>query len=160
MQDFKNPPLQENFEVDRFMGKWYQIARKKGMQIPDKNTNINMTYTKKDEKKFRGNLQMKNDKGQPKKKELNYEFKGPTNVPHFKVSIGMPFKGDFRVLKTDYVNFFVGFGHKKIVFKTVKYAMILCRDKNIDPKLLDELFEHIEKVTGLKRSEFVIVHHD
>lgn len=160
MQDFKNPPLHENFELDKLMGKWYQMARKKGTRIPDSNTNIQMIFTKIDNKNFKGNLNMKSKKGETKTKELKYEFKGPTNIPHFKVSIGMPFKGDFRILKTDYENFMVGFTFKKIVFKTIKIVVILSRTNNIDEKLMAELLEFVEKFTGIKKNELVFVQHD
>ena len=95
----------KNFDADRYLGTWYEIARmdhsfERGM------TDVTANYTKRD----KGGIVVKNRGYKVKKGKFSdavgkAKFKGDEDTGHLKVSFFGPFYGDYIVFDMDQENY-------------------------------------------------------
>jgi lipocalin len=136
-------PLVKEFELNRYLGKWYEIARlphrfEKGL------THVTADYSLRKDGKIRVlNQGLKN--GDPKKRKT---AEGKAYVPdsanpaRLKVSFFLFFYGDYRIILLDEKDY----QYAVVTSKTRDYLWILARQ----PVLEEELYQ---KLTGFVREK-------
>lgn len=123
-----------DFILDRYLGKWYEIAR---LPTPFEKDLVNVTATyilKPDGKiKVLNEGYKKTKEGKYKRAEGKAKFAKTPDIGYFKVSFFGPFYADYMiiVLDADYRYAMVCSGHK--------YLWILGRDPKLDQAVLDDL---------------------
>jgi apolipoprotein D and lipocalin family protein len=122
------------FNLERYLGKWYEIARLPASFEKDL-VNVTATYALRPDGKVKViNEGYKNTKdGKHKKAEGKAKFAKTPDIGHLKVSFFGPFYADYMVivLDPDYQYAMVCSGHK--------YLWILARDPKLGKEILDDL---------------------
>ncbi len=145
----------EGFQPDRYLGKWYEIARldhsfERGL------TNVTAEYSLKEN----GDIQVVNRGWNEKKEEWSEarataKFQGDRDTGSLKVSFFWPFYGGYHVIKLDKEDY-----EWALVSGPDKgYLWILARDTEIDKKLKDELLSFAED-KGYEIEDLIWVDHD
>lgn len=123
----------DNFSVDKYLGKWYEIARldhsfERGLD------QVTAEYTKRDD----GGLRVINrgysiESGKWKEAEGKAYFVDDPGTGHLKVSFFGPFYGSYVVFELDEKNYQYAFvaGYNK------SYLWLLSRTPDVDQKLID-----------------------
>ena len=156
-----NPKLQENFDVSRYLGDWYELYRSKSICF-EKGSNITARYgadPKHPERITVTNLQTL-DNGKIDTITGYAVRKSPESLASdLVVRFNWFLRGKYRVLRTDYDNYSIVYSSRKILFGLLKkeYCWILARKRDTirNTELINELFAFIEEETGLTRDEFV-----
>lgn len=149
--EIKLTPVQ-NFNVEKYTGKWYEIARTENRFEKDC-SNVSANYSLNKD----GTLRVVNNallKGKKKIADGKARFVGRSNVGALKVTFFWPFQGNYNVFYVDegYQNAIVGDENKG-------YLWILSRQKNLDAKTLNFLIEKI-KLSGVDVQKLIYVKHD
>lgn len=142
-----------NVELERYSGKWYEIARlpnrfEKGMEC------ITATYTLKDN----GKVEVLNQGYSVKNKGKLNSAKGKAWVPdakhqgRLKVSFFWPFSGDYYIIELG-----ENYEYALVGAPSRKYLWILSRTKEIDDSLYLELLEKA-RTKGFDITSIIKVH--
>ena len=128
----KNVEPVQDFELDRYLGTWYEIARldhrfERGLQ------NVTANYALKDD----GGVVVTNRGYSAKKREWNEAegkayFVGDTNTGHLKVSFFGPFYGTYAVFELDKVDYQYAF----VSGNTTKYLWLLSRTPTVSDEVM------------------------
>lgn len=141
------------FEADRYLGKWYEVARldhsfERGM------TNVTAEYGKGPD----GSITVKNRgylpaSGEWKTVEGRGEFLGSPEVGSLKVKVGAPFYGGYHViaLAPDY-------SHSMVSGPNRDFLWILARTPKLAPDALEPLVAQA-KADGFATDELIYVTH-
>lgn len=140
----------ENLDINRYLGKWYQIARKPNYFQSDSGTNTTAEYSLDDY----DNLRVVNSEivdGRLKVSEASGYIR-PGTSSKLRVSFFPCIYGDYYVimLGSDYE-------YSVVSDKTGKYLWILSRTQKLDK--LDVIMEKIE-VLGVDISDLIITKHE
>jgi apolipoprotein D and lipocalin family protein len=145
----------QNFDVNRYLGTWYEIARldhsfERGLN------NISATYTLRDD----GGIDVVNrgfDKKKNKWKEAKGKayFIGEKSVASLKVSFFGPFYGGYNVIALDKDHY----SYALVCGPDRSYLWILAREKTLDKEILDELRERAQSL-GFETNKLIFVEHD
>lgn len=156
-----NPNLQENFNVSRYLGDWYELYRSANIRF-EKGTDILARYGSDPahpERMTVTNLQtLANGKIDT---ITGYAVRKSANLPasNLVVRFNWLLRGKYQVLRTDYDNYSVVYSSRKLFFGLLKkeYCWILARKREImaDTGLINGLFKTIEEETGMTRNEFI-----
>ena len=123
------------FEVDRYLGKWYEIARL-DHSFERNLSNVTAEYSLRDG----GEIDVLN-KGYDQRKGEWREIKGVArfigekNVGSLKVSFFGPFWGGYHVIALDREDY----RYSMVTGPSRSYLWILSRDKKLDPNIVAEL---------------------
>ncbi len=144
----------ENFDVNRYLGTWYEIARFDFYFEKDLN-NTTAQYSL-DEK---GNLKVLNRGFHVKDKEWKQaegiaKFRGEPNVGALKVSFFGPFYSGYNVIALD-----SAYQYALVAGKNLDYVWILSREKSI-PEDIKQQYLTLAKEIGYDVSRFIWVEHD
>ena len=124
----------QNFELDRYLGKWYEIARldhsfERGLERVSAEYNL----------REKGGIRVLNrgyqrEKGEWKEAEGRAYFTGPSDVGRLKVSFFRPFYGGYNIIELDpdYTFAIVCGGSRK-------YLWILSREPEMEESLYESL---------------------
>jgi apolipoprotein D and lipocalin family protein len=145
----------QNFDVNRYIGTWYEIARldhsfERGLN------NISATYTLRDD----GGIDVLN-KGFDKKKKTWKEAKGKAyfvgekTVASLKVSFFVPFYGGYNVIALNHEQY----SYAMVCGPDRSYLWILAREKSLDQSILDRLIERAKRL-GFETDKLIFVEHD
>lgn len=142
------------FEVKRYLGKWYEIARldhsfERGL------TDVSATYTLKPD----GSLEVINRGFNTKKNEWKSAtgralFTGSQNQGSLKVSFFGPFYGGYHVLALDQT----GYQWALVAGPNRDYLWILARNKTLSPTIRDQLVSQAKKM-GFATDKLIWVGH-
>jgi apolipoprotein D and lipocalin family protein len=142
------------FEVKRYLGKWYEIARldhsfERGL------TDVSATYTLKPD----GSLEVINRGFNTKKDEWKSAtgralFTGSQNQGSLKVSFFGPFYGGYHVLALDQT----GYQWALVAGPNRDYLWILARNKTLSPTIRDQLVSQAKKM-GFATDKLIWVGH-
>lgn len=145
----------ENFDVNRYLGTWYEIARldhsfERGLN------NISATYTLRDD----GGIDVLNrgfDKKKNKWKEAKGKayFVGEKTVASLKVSFFGPFYGGYNVIALDQEDY----SYAMICGPDRSYFWILARKKNLEQSILNKLIKKAKSL-GFETGKLIFVEHD
>jgi len=143
------------FEVDRYLGKWYEIARL-DHSFERNLSNVTAEYSLRDG----GGIDVLN-KGYDKRKGEWREIKGVArfigekNVGSLKVSFFGPFWGGYHVVALDREDY----RYSMVAGPSRSYLWILSRDKMLDEKIVAELVARA-KQWGFDVEKLIYVEHD
>lgn len=156
-----DPKLQEDFDVSRYLGDWYELYRTKSIYF-EKGSDIIARYgsdPKHPERMTITNLKTL-DSGKIGTITGYATRKSPEALASdLIVRFNWLLRGKYRVLRTDYDNYTIVYSSHKRFFGLVKkeYCWILARKRETiqDTELIADLFKTIEEETGLTRDEFI-----
>jgi len=142
------------FDKERYLGKWYEIARIDFKFEKDLN-NTTAIYSLNDN----GTIRVDNQGYNVKKEEWNQaigkaKFVGEENIAMLKVSFFGPFYSGYNVIAID-----DEYRYALIAGKNLKYLWILSRETNIPEEIKDKYLKLAEKI-GYNTTDLLWVKHD
>ena len=142
-----------NFEVDRYMGKWSEIARldhrsERGLKAVTAEYSLNQDGGF--AVKHRGYMTRQSEWQEVEGKA---SFAGPENIGHFKVSIVPPFPGSYAIFELD-----PDYQYAYVCGSNTSRLWLLARTTEVDQDILDD-FVGKSKDLGFDTSELIYVHH-
>ena len=156
----------EDFEIEKYMGKWYEKARTPNPFQKTESKNTTAEYTLLQD----GSVQIKNSSiFQKKKREIigSGNFYNKKNVGDLSITFGQNFftkwlmKGRYKIVKTDYENFsFLYIKTTYFFFFTKIFAWILTRDPNPREEVMEGYLENFLGLTGLEKKDLVFCEND
>lgn len=142
----------EAFDIDRYAGKWYEIARldhsfERGL------TRVTAVYTKAED----GSIRVANRGWDSKDKkwrqiEGRAKFTGREDVGSLKVSFFGPFYGGYHIIDLDREHY----EYALVAGATRSYLWILARHPKLDPTVVSRLVAEAERL-GFDTSKLVYV---
>lgn len=143
----------QNFEKEKYLGKWYEIARldfkfEKGLN------NTTAEYSLKED----GMIKVRN-KGYNVKKDKwvqsigKAKFVGDENVAMLKVSFFGPFYAGYNVIAID-----KDYKYALVAGESLKYLWILSREKSVPLEISADYLKVAEKI-GFKTADLIWVQH-
>lgn len=144
----------ENFEVNRYLGTWYEVARFDFRFEKDlDNTSANYTLDKK------GNVIVLNSgynfvKNKWSKADGLAKFRGDKNIAALKVSFFGPFYSGYNVIALD-----ESYQYALIAGKSLDYLWILSRTKELPDEIKTEYLKIAEEI-GYDTSRLIWIKHD
>jgi len=142
------------FDKERYLGKWYEIARIDFKYERDLN-NTTAVYSLNDN----GTIKVDNQGYNTKKGEWNQaigkaKFVGEENIAKLKVSFFGPFYSGYNVIAID-----DEYRYALIAGKNLKYLWILSRETNIPGEIKDKYLNIAEEI-GYNTTDLIWVKHD
>ena len=143
----------EDFDLDRYLGKWYEIARldhsfERGMQ------NVTAEYSLREDGGVRVlNRGFKTADGEWDQAEGKAYFVESDDLGYLKVSFFGPFYGSYIVFELD-----PDYGHAFVSGPDTSYLWLLARQPEVDDGVLQR-FRNRAGELGFDLSELVIVDH-
>ncbi|UCD86639.1 MAG: lipocalin family protein [Desulfobacterales bacterium] len=144
----------DGFEVKRYLGTWYEIARldhsfERGL------SNITATYTLRDD----GGIDVLNkgfdkEAGKWKRAEGKAYLVSTPDVGRLKVSFFGPFYGGYNIIALDKENY----SYSLVCSQNRSYLWILARDKELEQDTLGHLIE-LSKGLGFETDKLIFVDH-
>lgn len=132
----------ENFDLERYLGTWYEIARldhsfERGL------SKVSATYSKRSD----GGVDVLNrglnsKTGEWKEAKGRAYFLDEPNVARLKVTFFWPFYGGYNVIELDHKNY----SYALVCGPSKKYLWILARAKKLDAATMDDLVGKAEKL--------------
>lgn len=143
------------FDKDRYLGKWYEIARLDHSFERDLD-NVSAVYTRNES----GGLTVTNrgynaKTGEWKQIEGRARFVGDETVGSLKVSFFGPFYGGYHVIALDRENY----GYAMVAGPSRSYLWILSRTPSMDADNLSELINKAAEM-GFDTADLIAVKHD
>lgn len=145
----------DSFKLDRYLGKWYEIARldhsfERGLN------NITAEYSLRDD----GGVTVINSGYSKKDKEWETAegkayFVGDSDSGHLKVSFFGPFYGSYIIFELDEKDYQYAF----VSGPNTSYLWLLSRTPDIDQKTI-ERFKKRSRELGFDTSKLIFVEHD
>jgi len=145
----------DGFEVNRYLGTWYEIARldhrfERGLN------NISANYSLRDD----GGIKVLNKGWNTQDKEWSSAegvgyFVDQTSVGRLKVSFFGPFYGGYNVIELDKQNY----SYSVVTGPDKSYLWILSRTKQLPDNLQREIIGRLEK-SGFATDKLIFVNHD
>ncbi|MBE0576611.1 MAG: lipocalin family protein [Desulfuromonadales bacterium] len=142
----------ENFDIDRYLGTWYEIARldhrfERGL------SQITATYSKRPDSGIDVlNRGLDNKTGKWKEaKGRAYFISGP-DVARLKVTFFWPFYGGYNVIALDREHY----ANALVCGPNRNYLWILARTRQLDESVLQQLTEKAERL-GFDTSQLIFV---
>lgn len=144
----------EPFDKDRYLGKWYEIARM-DFRFEKNLNNVTAEYSNNPD----GSIKVINQGYNYVKKEWNQatgkaKFRESENVAKLKVSFFGPFYSSYNVIALD-----EDYKYALVAGKNLKYLWILARQTTI-PDTIKRRYLDIAKEIGFKTEELIWVEHN
>ncbi|WP_343815639.1 lipocalin family protein [Colwellia asteriadis] len=145
----------DNFELDRYLGEWYEIARldhsfERGL------TQVTANYSLKDD----GGVLVVNrgfstTDNEWKEAEGKAYFVNSNSEGYLKVSFFGPFYGSYVIFELEKSNYQYAF----VSGPNTDYLWLLSRTATVKPEVIEK-FEKMSKARGFNINEIIYVHHD
>jgi len=145
----------DGFELDRYLGKWYEIARldhsfERGL------TNVTANYSMRED----GGVRVLNrgydpEKGDWDEAEGKAYFVGEPNVGRLKVSFFGPFYGGYNIIELDKADY----QYSLVAGPDRDFLWILARTPDLDPAVRDRLVSRAHDL-DFPVDELIFVEHD
>ena len=151
----KNVSVVQDFELDRYLGKWYEIARldhsfERGLE------HVTAHYSmRKDGGVSVINRGFSSKKNKWKEAEGKAFFVNENDKGYLKVSFFGPFYGSYAIFELDQENYEYAF----VSGPDTSYLWLLSRTPDLDQKIIDEFIGQ-SKDLGFKVDELIFVNHD
>lgn len=145
-----------NFELDRYLGKWYEIARldhpfERGLQ------QITATYTLRDDEGVSVvNRGFNESDGEWESAEGKAYFVGESDVGHLKVSFFGPFYASYVVMALDKANY----RYAMVTGPDRDYLWILSRTPEMDEDTLNTLLTQAKEAGYAVEDLIYVAHND
>ena len=146
--------VQDNFEIEKYMGKWYEIARSKNIPLENGNF-VYEAYMLEPDGKIKVEASQTIEGKEQKIHQLAFVDKNLPSVWRVKLIDSFflrMFKFDYKVVETDYTTYSIVYSKNRYMwFFTKEMAWILCRNPHIDKNNLDQLYAKLEEKTGMPK---------
>ena len=145
----------KEFELDRYLGKWYEIARldhsfERGLD------NISAEYSLLDDGGVKViNSGFSKEDNEWQQAEGKAYFVDDTDYGHLKVSFFGPFYGSYVIFELDQENYQYAF----VSGPNTSYLWLLARTQKLDQKIIDR-FKKRSQEFGFDTSKLIYVEHD
>jgi apolipoprotein D and lipocalin family protein len=144
----------QNFEKDKYLGKWYEVARL-DFTFEKNLNNTTAEYSIKEN----GNIKVDNKGYDTIKKQWEQsigkaKFVKTDTIGMFKVSFFGPFYGGYNVISID-----SDYKYALVAGSSLKYLWFLSREKTM-PKEIKEKYLKIAKEIGYNTSDLIWVEHN
>jgi apolipoprotein D and lipocalin family protein len=144
-----------DFEPDRYMGKWYEIARLDHSFERNLN-NVSATYTR----KMNGDIRVKNrgfntKTGAWKEIEGNARFRVNESIGSLKVSFFGPFYGGYHIIALDRQNY----DYAVVTGPSRSYLWILARNRTLKEPIYQKLVARADAL-GFDTDQLIRVEHN
>jgi len=147
-------PVSE-FDGQRYMGKWYEIARL-DHSFERNLSNVSATYARDSAGVISVTNRGYNEKTDKWKQiEGRARFIGDNTVGSLKVSFFGPFYGGYHVIALDKENY----SYAMVAGPNLSYLWILSRSTSLDETILSDLTDKAAE-WGFKTTELIVVKHD
>lgn len=147
-------PVSE-FDGQRYMGKWYEIARL-DHSFERNLSNVSATYTRDNAGRIAVVNRGYNEKtGEWKQIEGRARFIGDNTVGSLKVSFFGPFYGGYHVIALDKKNY----SYAMVAGPNFSYLWILSRSTSLDQSIFTDLVDRAA-AWGFETAELITVNHD
>lgn len=144
----------ENFQLERYLGKWYEIARLDFKHERDLN-NTTAEYSMYDNGCVRVvNRGYNYKKNEWKEAKGKAKFRGEENIGELKVSFFGPFYSGYNVIALD-----SDYRYALVAGKNLDYLWILSREKTIPESVRKQYLKEAERI-GYNTADLVWVEHD
>ena len=143
----------DNFELDRYLGKWYEIARldhdfERGLN------NVTAEYSMKDDGGVRVINRGYSSKDGWDEAEGKAYFVGESDIAHLKVSFFGPFYGSYIVFELE-----ENYQHAFISGPKTSYLWLLARQPEVSDEVMQRFRSRATEL-GFDLEELIIVSHD
>ena len=151
----KNVMPVEAFELERYLGKWYEIARldhsfERGLE------QVTADYSLREDGGVSViNRGFSNKKNKWKTAEGKAYFVNDKDEGYLKVSFFGPFYGTYAIFELDQENYEYAF----VSGPDLSYLWLLSRQPNLDQKVIDKFLDKSKKL-GFDINELIFVNHD
>jgi len=150
----KNAKAVENFDVNKYLGTWYEIARF-DFRFEKNMNNVSAQYSLNE----KGNVAVLNSGYDYKKEEWKKangvaKFRGEKDVAELKVSFFGPFYSGYNVVALD-----ENYHYALVAGKNLDYLWILSRTKTIPENIKTEYLKIANEI-GYDTSKLIWVKHD
>ncbi|HPI37044.1 MAG TPA: lipocalin family protein [Ignavibacteriaceae bacterium] len=143
------------FELDKYLGKWYEIARLDHSFERDLD-NVTADYSMRDDGGVKViNRGFNTKKGEWKTAEGKAYFIDKPDVGMLKVSFFLFFYGGYNIIALDKENY----SYSMVCGPDLSYLWILSREKNMEKELLDSLIGQAKSL-GFETDKLIFVKHD
>ena len=143
------------FDPDRYMGKWYEIARL-DHSFEKNMSNVSAVYTRDSTGGISVTNRGYNEKtGEWKQIEGRARFVTDENVGSLKVSFFGPFYGGYHIIALDRQNY----GYSLVTGPSRSYLWILSKSKSLDDAIYMELVAEAKEL-GFDTSKLIKVEHN
>jgi apolipoprotein D and lipocalin family protein len=142
-----------NFNIDKYLGKWYEIARTDN-RFEKNCTNVTANYSLRKD----GGINVVNRcfvNGKEKTANGKGYFKSSDNIGALKVTFFWPFYGNYNVMYVD-----SNYQYAIVDGGSDKYLWILSREKSINDATLKMLLEKIKQNGFDPKTLIYTLHHD
>lgn len=143
------------FEVDRYLGKWYEIARadhsfERGL------SNVTADYARNEDGTISVlNKGLKTESCEWQSADGVAEFLGPPDIASLKVTFFWPFSGGYHVFALDRENY----SYALVAGPSFEYFWLLSRTPTLEAELQARLLEKA-KAVGFKTDDLIFVSQD
>ncbi|NNF66138.1 MAG: lipocalin [Gammaproteobacteria bacterium] len=150
-----NAEVVNNFELDRYLGTWYEIARmdhrfERGL------SNVQAQYSMRDDGGVRVlNRGYNDEKNEWSEAEGRAYFIDSPDTGRLKVSFFGPFYGAYNIIDLDKENY----NYAMIIGPDTDYLWILARQPSLDPDVLQRLIDKASKL-GVATDGLIFPAHD
>lgn len=142
------------FDLERYLGKWYEIARL-DMRFEKNLNNVTATYSLNDNGTVKVNNQGYNYENNEWKQAIGKaKFVGDMNKAMLKVSFFGPFYAPYNVIALD-----ENYNYAMVVGKNHKYLWILSREKTIPSNIKSDYLNQAKEL-DFPIEELIWVEHD
>lgn len=151
----ENATAIRDFELERYLGTWYEIARldhrfERGL------TRVQAQYSLREDDGVRVvNRGFDEKNGKWSESVGKAYFIGDSDIGRLKVSFFGPFYGAYNIVDLDQENY----RYAMVVGPNTRYLWILARDPNLDPAIVDLLVTKA-KGLGFPVDELIFPEHD
>ena len=145
----------KEFELDRYLGQWYEIARldhsfERGLN------NITAEYSLRDDGGVKViNSGFSKEDGEWQQAEGKAFFVDETDKGHLKVSFFGPFYGSYIIFELDRENYQYAF----VSGPNTSYLWLLARTPQVDEKVTEQFIRRSQQL-GFDTSKLIYVEHD
>ena len=150
----KNAKPVQNFDINKYLGSWYEIARF-DFRFERDLDNVMAQYSLNDKKNV---IVINSGYNFKKKKWVSAnglaKFRGGKNIATLKVSFFGPFYGGYNVIALD-----ENYKYALVAGNNLKYLWILSREKSI-PENIKEKYLKIAQEVGFDTTKLIWVKHD
>lgn len=144
----------KNFEVDRYLGKWYEIARF-DFRYEKNMSNVTAQYSLLDNGKIKVvNRGFDTIKSEWKQSNGVAKFAQSPDQGMLKVSFFRPFYSGYNIVKLD-----TNYQYALVVGESRKYMWILSRTPHMPEEILQEYIQHAQSL-GLNVEQLVFPTHE
>ena len=152
---------QKNFDPERFVGKWYEIARNKFKNQKGKETTWDVSIDEENKKNIQTDIEslMPNGKRVANRVLANVIYNAQMKLKNKSSWFFNPFPNDITVVETDYELYAILQSKPWFEFWTLPYAWILVKQLPIEKAYFEYLYHVLENKAGVSKHSMEQVNH-